>query len=195
MNPNDPTTTAAPPTPDAYIHLADLCEGWLEPSRKDYHVVAPDQVPAPFHDLLVHNEHMTEILQKHYNQPVHLHVQDLVHRPAPTGGTYRRRITLTAGPIGPITELGIVDLNLAYLPKEAQQEILAKSAPLGQILINHQILRQVVPHHYVKFEPNTPLLKLFNHTTKTPIYGRLATILCNDQPAIELLEIATGVPI
>ena len=37
------------------------------------------------------------------------------------------------------------------------------------------------------------MLSLFGETSDQPMFGRIGTIYCNDEPAIELLEIVTGV--
>ena len=183
-----PTAAHAVSTPDAHQALVDLCAGWLTPSPADYTLTPPDEVPEPFHSLLVHHRHMTVVLGEHYHQPVHLQVQ----RSGVSGGAYRRRITLTAGPAGPFTELGIVRLHLQFLPPDARDEILAQLCPLGMILIRHHILRRVVPHYYVRFSASSPIIQLFNLPVSPIVYGRIGTIFCNEQPAIELLEIATG---
>src|SRR6266550_492182 len=54
------------------------------------------------------------------------------------------------------------------------------------------VLRKVQPRWYLKFPANAPLLAaagaVFPHTT----YGRIGTIFCNHEPAIEVLEIVSG---
>jgi hypothetical protein len=177
-------------TPDLHQSLVDLFAGWLAVAPGDYSVVPAAEMPEPFRGLLIHHRHMTEVLQGHYGEPVHLAVQ----LSEASEATYRRRITLTAGPGGPLVELGAVRLDLSVLPGPVQSEILAQSTPLGRILINHKILRRVVPHYYVHLHAHSPIVQLFNLPVPATLYGRIATIFCNEQPAIELLEIVTGNP-
>lgn len=177
-------------TPNAQEALASLCQGWLTPTPADYTLVPAAQVPQPFHHLLIHHGHMTEVLRDHYKKEVHLQVQQSDF----SAGTYHRRITLSAGLYGPRVELGLVRVNFAFLPAPAKQEILGQFCPLGMVLIRHQILRRVVPHHFLRLPAASPLVRLFNLDVPPILYGRIGTIFCNEQPAIELLEIVTGIP-
>jgi hypothetical protein len=89
-------------------------------------------------------------------------------------------------------EVGVVRLNFRFMSREVRDEILKRETPLGAILIRHKVLRKVQPRWYMKFPANAPLLAaagaIFPHTT----YGRLGTIHCNGEPAIEVLEIVSG---
>jgi hypothetical protein len=42
---------------------------------------------------------------------------------------------------------------------------------------------------YLKVDANDPLLERFGLTQPLPAFGRLATIFCDDLPAVDLLEI------
>jgi hypothetical protein len=206
-----PAATNSQAVPTAEQVLADLRAGFLGMYPSDYALVAPADVPEPFHQLLVHRKHMTVVLEQYYAQSVHLQVQ----WSQATGTNYLRRITLTAGSVpilgsdrmgtdpfssaaacpagGLVVELGIVRLELSMLPAEVRAEILAESTPLGRILINHGILRRVIPYHYLRFAAASRVIGLFGLPVPPLVYGRIGTILCNEQPAIELLEIVTGV--
>jgi chorismate-pyruvate lyase len=175
--------------PDAQRSLLDLVGGWTAVSAGDYAIVPASEVPQPFHRLLVHHGHMTEVLEKHYGRAVELTVQ----QSESSQECYRRRITLAAGKDGPLVELGIVRIDFSYLPATAREAILSESIPLGRVLIEHKLLRRVVPHHYVRFDADSAVVRLYNLATPKVLYGRLGTIFCNHQPAIELLEIVTGV--
>jgi hypothetical protein len=188
MTPPASTTSQQRTAPDAHQALLDLLAGWTAVFPADYAVVPATEVPEPFHHLLVHHRHMTEVLENHYGRAVELTVQ----WSEASQTFYRRRIVLTAGRDGPVTELGIVRIDLSYLPKTAREEIVAEKTPLGRVLINHKILRRVVPHHYVRFDADCPVIRLYNLPTPQTTYGRLGTIFCNEKPAIELLEIVTG---
>jgi len=49
------------------------------------------------------------------------------------------------------------------------------------------------PRFFVRFPAGGPVLNLFGASETRPVYGRLGTIYCDEEPAIELLEIVTGV--
>lgn len=152
-------------------------------------VVQPNEIPQPADALLVHHEHMTEVLQRHYGWPVDLHVLD-EHL---DGDVYTRKVSLTpGGKSAPVVEWGIVRLNLRFMSDLVREEILAKRSPLGEILIRHDVHRRIKPRWFLRFPGRGPLLTFFGDPTAAPMYGRIGTIYCNEEPAIELLEIVTA---
>lgn len=152
-------------------------------------VVQPNDIPHPTDALLVHHEHMTEVLQRRYGRAVDVHVLD-EHL---DGNSYTRKISLTSGG-GPVVEWGIVRLDFAFVADAVRDEILVKRVPLGAILIKHGVHRRIKPRWFLRFPPGGPLLTLFSDTSPEALYGRIGTIYCNECPAIELLEIVTGAP-
>jgi len=147
--------------------------------------VDPEAMPAAFRELLVHNEHMTAMLRAHFGAPVELdvldHEQDAL--------SYRRRILLHLPNAGPIVEFGIVRIDFRYLPDDAAKEIADRDRPLGEILIRHDVLRRIEPRWYLRFPDGVGVSRV------PPIaggfFGRVGTIYCEGEPAIELLEVVT----
>jgi chorismate-pyruvate lyase len=177
--------------PVAGAALHDLCRPFL-PAGRSFDpacaVVSPDQMPFPADQLLVHHDHMTEVLQKHHGSPVDVRVL----REVWDGELYTRQIVLTphADP-GKEVEWGIVRLDFRFLSQPVKDEILAKKLPLGAVLIKHNVLRRVKPRWFIEFPEDGPTLKLFGKLPHPgPVYGRIGTIYCNGEPAIEVLEIA-----
>jgi hypothetical protein len=152
--------------------------------------VQPDEIPFPQDQLLVHHDHMTVELERHHGAPVEVHVLD-EHL---EGNLYTRKISLTpAGRPGEVVEWGIVRMDFRYMAPEVRDEILRKQLPLGAILIKHDVLRRIKPRWFLRFPPGGPMLGLFGDTTTAePAYGRIGTIYCNEEPAIELLEIVVN---
>ena len=85
-------------------------------------------------------------------------------------------------------------LNFRYMSDAVRNEILAKRTPLGAILINHNVHRRIKPRWFMRFAPRGPILNWFGETGDQPMYGRIGTIYCDEEPAIELLEIVTAAP-
>ena len=83
-------------------------------------------------------------------------------------------------------------LDFRYMDDAVRDEILRKQMPLGAILIKHNVHRRIKPRFFLRFPPGGPVLGLFGANESRPVYGRLGTIYCDDEPAIELLEIVTG---
>lgn len=146
--------------------------------------VEPGAVPAPYHSLLVHHGHMTEALEKFHGAPVTVHP----YRVRREGQMYGRRIDLRVSGGTPVMT-GIMIFNLALVAPTVREEILRAETPLGQILIKHRILRRVSSDAYVRLGASDPLVARFEIAKPRPAYGRIATILCNQQPAVDLLEI------
>lgn len=176
--------------PVAEAALLELCKPFVpagEMFDPECAIVQPDQIPFPQDHLLVHHHHMTEVLQKHHGSPVDVHVLEEIQ----DGEVYTRKITLTPkGQPQKVVEWGIARLDLRYLAEPVKAEILAKELPLGAVLIKHNVLRRVKPRWFIKFPEGGPTLNLFGKLPHPgPVYGRLGTIYCDGEPAIEVLEI------
>jgi hypothetical protein len=152
-------------------------------------VVQPNEIPHPADALLVHHEHMTEVLQRHYGNPVRVHVLD----ERIDTSIYTRKVRLTLSTDDSTVEWGIARLDFRFMSDAIRDEILAKQTPLGAILIRHNVHRRIKPRWFMRFPPRGPMLSLFGETSDQPMFGRIGTIYCNHEPAIELLEIVTGV--
>ena len=181
--------------PTAHATLMELCAPFVAPGQAfepECAVVQPEEIPHPDDQLLVHHEHMTVALERFHGSAVDVHVQG-EHLDA-DGVLYTRKIVLTPGsaPNKPV-ELGIVRLDFRYMDDAVRDEILRKRMPLGAILIKHDVHRRIKPRFFLRFPPGGPVLGLFGATETRPVYGRLGTIYCDDEPAIELLEIVTGI--
>lgn len=169
--------------------LSDLCRPFA-PERfiAECDVISPDAIPTPADALLVHHNHMTVALEGYYGKPVQVNVLDERN----TGDIYTRKINLTLVGTPQIVEWGIARLHLRHLSPEVRAEVLAKQTPLGAILIQHNVHRRIKPRYFVRFPANSKVIALFDGPNPGPVYGRLGTIFCNDEPAIELLEVVTG---
>ncbi len=178
---------------DVQEALADLCHGLCSHDMSCLRCasVDPHQVPPPFDRLLVHNEHMTTTLQAFYRTSVDVRVQDQQL----DGNLYRRRIVLTLSGTDEVVEFGIVRIDLAFTPPKVREEILDEKTPLGDILIRSNVLRRIEPRWYLHVSRQCPLyVGLGSEPCEADVYGRVGTIYCDEQPAIELLELVTGRP-
>ena len=88
-----------------------------------------------------------------------------------------------------MVQFGIMRVRLGYCSEAVQKEIIAEKTPLGRILIQHNVLRRIEPTAFLRVIPGTAMMKWFGLDRPKPSYGRLAYIHCDDQPAVELLEI------
>jgi chorismate-pyruvate lyase len=151
----------------------------------EFELVAGDDVPEPYHGLLVHEHHMTVTVEAHHGDLVDVHI--LARRQ--DADAYARQILLKLQGTGKVVQYGIMRVHLRFCSPEVRAEIVAGQTPLGRILIQHNVLRRIEPTAFVRVLPGVALTRWFGLDQLRPTYGRLAYIHCDGQPAVELLEI------
>lgn len=149
--------------------------------------VTTEETPTPFRELLAHNEHMTVTVEQYHGSKVDVKVLDR----KTDGQYYSRKILLTRQNDGKVVQYGIVRLNCEYLEDEPAEEIKSERIPLGRVLIEHNVLREVQLTSLWHVDPADELRELLALAPNETVYGRTALIYCNGEPAVELLEIVT----
>jgi hypothetical protein len=171
------------------IHGPDLRTLWrLFPPADDmpeYEFVAADEVPPPYHGLLVHQHHMTVTVEQHHGGLVDVRV--LARRQ--NEDAYARKILLALQTTRRVVQFGIMRVHLQHCGPEVREEIIAGQTPLGRILIEHNVLRRIEPTAFLRVIPGPAMMAWFGLDEPRLTYGRLAFIHCNGVPAVELLEI------
>ncbi len=148
-------------------------------------VVPADEVPPPYHGLLVHEHHMTVTVEEHHGGPVDVRILDR----RLDGDAYARKILLTLQRDGRVVQFGIMRVHFRYCSPEVRDEIVAGRTPLGRILIRHDVLRRIEPTAFLRVTPGPAMMEWFGLTAPKTTYGRLALIHCDERPAVELLEV------
>jgi hypothetical protein len=151
----------------------------------EYELVLSDEVPPPYHGLLVHEHHMTVTVEAHHGDRVDVRILARQHQ----GDSYARKILLTLHGSGRVVQFGIMRIHLQYCSPMVRDEIVAGQTPLGRILIRHNVLRRIQPTEYLRVLPGAAVASWFGLQRPLTTYGRLALIHCDGQPAVELLEI------
>ncbi len=149
-------------------------------------------VPQPYRRLLAHDDHMTVTLERYYGGPVRLEVLEWkLEEPY-----YCRRILLhrdsQAG--AKVVQFGIVRFDLRPVSEQVRRQILERRTPLGRVLIENETLRRIDFHSVLEIEPDTELTGLLDVAAGEKLWGRLATINCDGQPAVALLEVLAPTP-
>lgn len=192
-----PETKHITPTRDAdemrrlYALFGDAAE-----TVPEAEAVQTPEVPEPFRTLLSHERHMTVTLEAFLGSPVN--VQALETRR--DGDDYARKILLTDSRTGSVVQFGIMRFNLALVDARTRDRIVEAKIPLGRILIEHGVMRSISTHALLIIHPDAAMRHAFNMNGSTngaasvaaadePVYGRLATIFCDGEPAVELLEV------
>ncbi len=143
------------------------------------------QVPQPYHRLLVHEHHMTVTVEAHHGSLVDVRVLEEHVEP----DAYARKILLVTQDAGKIVQFGLVRVQLRFLSEKVRREILSRQVPLGRVLIRNNVLRRIEPTAFLRVTPGPAMLEWFGLDRPRLTYGRLAMIHCDNQPAVELLEI------
>jgi chorismate-pyruvate lyase len=142
--------------------------------------------PEPYKSMLVHEHHMTVTMEKYHHSPVEVRILDRKD----SEGLYCRKIILVKEGTDEVVQFGIVKFNFEYVTPQVKEEIVEENIPLGRVLINHNVLRHIDLGAIIKFEAGPGLAKYLQMDEKAETYGRMATIFCNHQPAVDLLEIS-----
>jgi chorismate-pyruvate lyase len=151
----------------------------------DFQQISPSSVPENYRVLLDHTNHMTVTVEAHYGDRVDVEVL----RSEIVGESYRREILLRTHRDRCVVQYGIVRLNLRFLSELPRAEILKQQKPLGRVLIEHNVLREIELFDLIRVECGQVLSNLFGVSPGTVTYGRTALLYCDEEPAIELLEI------
>lgn len=173
------TRSHGPALPD----LFGLFRGTVPPP--EFEIVPPAAVPEQYNGLLVHNHHMTVTVEAHYGSLVNVRVLDRRR----LGDRYARKILLTLQSDARVVQFGIALLWLNHCSAPVRAAILEEKTPLGRILIEHNVLRQIEPTAFFRVTTDSLLGGWFGRAEPTVTYGRLGVIYCDHKPAIELLEI------
>ena len=175
------------PTPDLKTLIALFYPAPAELGH--FEEVLISKMPEPYRLLLAHTEHMTVTVEKFHGSSVDVKVLDTLVR----GSHYARKILLTRQSDGAVVQFGIMRINLALLAPAVRAEIESQRTPLGRILIEYDVLRKIHLMSLWQVAPGDDLCRIFNLAAPQTTYGRAAVIDCNDEPAVELLEIVTPV--
>jgi hypothetical protein len=171
------------------VELNSLLEIFPEPEpliAKAEHVAAA-LTPEPYNQMLAHEHHMTVTMERYHGTKVEVRVVDRKQ----LDGLYCRKILLLKEGTEEVVQFGIVRFNFDYVTPAVREEIVGEQIPLGRVLINHNVLRHVDLGAILRIEAGPGLAAYLPMREHEVTYGRLATIFCNHQPAIGLLEISS----
>ena len=180
---------ACSPCDDKCISASELIGIYYhEPSLLGrFEQVESQYVPGVYRKLLDHTNHMTVTVEAHQADSVDVEVL----RSSIADGHYRREILLRTHSSKRVVQYGIVRLYLKHLADEPRNEILGQRKPLGRVLIEHNVLREIELFDLLRVECGPGLASFFGVKPGTITYGRTALIHCDHEPAIELLEVVS----
>ena len=147
--------------------------------------VEAEQIVGPSRGKLAHDEHMTVTVEEYHGCPVDVEV--LEYRT--DGDHYSRKILLRRQSDNRVVMYGLVRLLTTAVSDVVREQIESREIPLGRVLINHKVLREVQLLGLYRIEMGPELASAFGCSEGNICFGRTAIIRCDGCPAIELLEI------
>jgi hypothetical protein len=110
-------------------------------------------LPGYARTLLSHNEHMTVTVEEFHGCPIDVDVQQVLEQDT----HYSRKIVLRRQSDQRVVLFGIVRLDFRHVDDDVRKEIVSRQIPLGKILIEHNVLRQLQLVGLWKIEPGDDL--------------------------------------
>lgn len=166
------------------------------PGFATFRAVESAEVPEPARGLLDHTSHMTVAMERFHGAPLGLRVVARAHGTRNAGAEspwYAREILLLS-PKGDVVQYGIVRIDLTHVDARTAAAIRAARIPLGRVLIDAGLLREVHDVRLLEVTPGPRLGSLFGRLPEpgiaaAPTWGRVAQISLGGHPAVELLEV------
>ena len=148
--------------------------------------IEADEIPEPYHSLLVHTNDMTRTLEQHYRGPVVVRALATFS----TDGQYFRRVLLSHASSGRPVEMGAIRINLDCLAEPDRARVLENRAPLGRVLVDAGIVETTRPVAFLRVTPNPEMMGVFWMRDADALYGRRTSIdigTCDVADVVEIL--------
>lgn len=146
--------------------------------------------PEPYKRLLVHDGHMTLAMEEFHGSAVTVEVLDRKLE----GNIYSRRILLRKNSDGAVVQFAVMRFDLDMVLPAVRAEILSEQVPLGRILVTYNVFRFVDLGAIFRISVGPLFARYCGCAAAGQVtYGRLATIFCNQRPAVDLLEVAAPI--
>ncbi|MBI1387812.1 MAG: hypothetical protein GC154_05140 [bacterium] len=134
--------------------------------------VEPDAIPAPYHDLLVHERDMTNTLAAWFNMRIHLRV---IHM-AVDGDVLSRMVTLELDSDNRPVEFGAIQIDLSLLDPTPRRLVEEARMPFGGILNEFAVEYLSQPAFFFRAESDSLMQKVFSISAGPGLYGRCNTL-------------------
>lgn len=148
--------------------------------------IASQDMPEPYHSLLVHNRDMTGTLEAFYGAALKLRVLYAKQ----VGEQYLRRVLLETKTDETVVEYGGICIHLDTFDEAAKERILRGQEPLGGILTSANIPFTSAPDRFLAIDADEELCQLLGVSHAARLYGRTNVLRRPDGRALaEIVEI------
>ncbi len=151
----------------------------------DVKVIAPDDIPPPYHSLLVHENDMTLTLERHFGGRVVLRALSTFR----TGSWYFRRVLLVQEYSGRPVEMGAIRMRLNAFTASIQQQILRNEIPLGRILRDGGVEYRSEARRFLAIAPNAEMMGVFWMREPRTLYGRRTEMMHGRTKIGDIVEV------
>jgi chorismate-pyruvate lyase len=170
--------------------LRPLVDFWSPRDQAfDVQLIAGEDIPQPYRELLVHDRDMTPTLEEFWKSEIAL---DVLAR-TEVGGDLMRHVILRTN-IGKPVALGAIRIALAPFPAAARADILAARAPLGALLREYAIEHRSTPAGFFRMAPNAMTRQAFGWRDAAEHYGRHNRLSSAAGLLAEVVEILPRLP-
>jgi len=146
----------------------------------------PEEVPEPYHRLLVPTHDMTPTLEAFHGDRIHLRVLD---RRLEEAALCRLVDLVLNGQERPV-EFGAIVIYLDPFPESAREALLEGYRPLGTILADYAIPHQSCPQAFLKITPDQFIADALNLNASPELFGRRNVLLTDRGEVIaDIIEI------
>ena len=148
--------------------------------------VEPEQVPQPYHSLLVPQHDMTPTLEAFHGERIHLRV---LERRLDENALWRLVDLILNGSETPV-EFGAIVIYLRHFPERARDALLEGYRPLGSILADFAIPHSSCPQAFLRIHPDSYIADSLGIIDTAPLYGRRNNLLNADGSILaDIIEI------
>jgi chorismate-pyruvate lyase len=148
--------------------------------------VDAEEIPEPYHRLLVPRHDMTPTLEAFHRDKIHLRVLD--RRVA--DDALSRLVVLVLNEDESPVEFGAIVIYLKAFPEAARQSLLEGYQPLGTILADHAIPHSSCPQAFLRLTPDPYISGALNSNGSGDLYGRRNVLLAESGDVIaDIIEI------
>lgn len=148
--------------------------------------IREQEMPEPYHSLLVHQNDMTPTLEAFHKDSAHIRALSRDQR----DGFYFRQVVLELNGNGAPIEFGAIKIMLDLFPPVARQLILAEREPLGHILAVCNVVHSSRPKAYLRIQSDDFINQALSLTGVHTLYGRRNTLFDpQGRPLAEIVEI------
>lgn len=131
-------------------------------------LISPEEVPEPYHHLLVHEGDMTSKLIEHHGEEISLHILERSITPSELA----RHLVLEGRRSRRPLEYGAIRIYFETLPDRVRHKIIEGRDPLGGLLNTHGVEYVSRPAAFIRVLTNDLIQRAFRLKEPVWVYGR-----------------------